>query len=785
MSNLLLRKILTSVLYVALALVVECYMFATFGWGIFPTYPLFDLGLILFFGFLIFLCKSRKGSNIFLCIVLGVQIILSYLNIVMMSMLGTVFSITMIFLVGETAQVVTLEMFPFAPIIFFGLIIAILTLSLLFLRRIPVDKKSVSKLHKYTVRFAVLLGMTLSMGLYTLQVPTLKKLDEERYLLGDNYLFNTFSDGKLSIQKFGSYCFYIEQLARTLVKPELLNDTTADDLEKYLESETYDPKDSPLWNSLAKNGDNNIFIMMLESFEWYAISPEITPVLYGLANGYDFGKAGEMDSNGVVQTKDGWRLYEMYDFFETDIVDKNGDSQKYLDLLRKDYTYDANTNTFTKIDGVSVYDSEYESTYGLTLINYYSKAKTDYSEASVVLGNYPYNKSYVERAGFTETGLYSNVDYCFTLPNVLTDSGYVEEGEAQYFHTYHASFYGRTNILKQFGFDDLTFYEDFTQNPVIETGNSLSHAILDSQVMSEFGYQFIHRDENYQKITDKPWLSFFTTVSTHGEFTTYNPLLEKHYAFIDCNDWAGKPDKAVSNESVLGQARTYLAGCLDTEYMVAHLLNYLIQTGEFSNTTLVLYSDHNAYYNNLEMTYKTYYYSESSDYENFRSDYYLNGNTGKYGFFSSEQYSVPAFIYATDLDESVTGTAIDEETGDPYKVQYIEKFTCAFDILPTIFTMCGIEFDPHYYLGYPVICPQTIDGEVVEQGTKVIISHTGGYFNNRIFSEDGLVANYQVEGVTSQELKQFSVDCVDQLEKWYYITAMFDNNAFKKVPLRQ
>ena len=30
-------------------------------------------------------------------------------------------------------------------------------------------------------------------------------------------------------------------------------------------------------------------MIMMESFEWYAISPELTPTLYALAHGYDFG----------------------------------------------------------------------------------------------------------------------------------------------------------------------------------------------------------------------------------------------------------------------------------------------------------------------------------------------------------------------------------------------------------------------------------------------------------------------------------------------------------------
>lgn len=786
-----------------MAIVVECFMFATFGWGVFPTYPMFDLGMILFFAFLIFSCRTRSGANTFLCIVLGVQIVVSYINIIMKNMLNTVFSVNMIALVGETAEVVTLSMFPFAPIIFFGIVIAILAISLTFLGRIPVDESKVTIVNRYAMRFAVLIGMVLSMGLYTMQGFFLKKYNDERYLLGDDYLYNTFSSGSLSLRKFGTYSYYLEQVSRLFVDVDDLYKVSEADLAKYLETETYNPKDSAIWNAFAKGGDNNLFVIMAESFEWYAISPEITPVLYGLANGYDFGKAGDqteldpidgiIDENGVA-LKDGWRLYEMYNFFNTK-VDVDGNEYDYLDLLRKDYTYNKETNTFSKIEGTDgalsePYNPNLNENFGLTLINYYSKAKTDYSEASVILGNYPFNKSFVEyNIGFGSAGLYSDVNYNFTLPNVLKDSGYLAAGDASYFHTYQSQFYGRTTLMPQFGFDDATFFEYWSKNPVIETGNNLTHAILDSQVMSVYGNKFIHRDQNGQRASDKPWLSFFTTVTTHGEFSTYNARLKKHYAFMQAVDYAGKPsDVEFKNfdknnsfwKSPEGYITTYLAGALDTEYMVAHLINYLIQYNEFSNTTIVFYGDHNAYYDHLDYSsagnaYKAYYYSNyEGSYQNFRSEMYKgNSYAGEYGLYSSERYAVPCFIYATDLDHNENGTT-----------QYVQKFTCAFDITPTLFTMCGIEYNPHYYMGYPAICPQTVNGVTVEQGSKLIASHTGGYFNNKIFSEDAQSADYMAKGVTTEDVRLFSLDCAAHLEKWKKITALYDYNKFAKVSIR-
>lgn len=764
MSNLLLRKILSSVIYFALAVVIECYTFASFGHGIFPTYALFDIAMILFISFLIFACPSQKSTNIVICVLLGLQILISYINIIMMEMLNTVLAVKMLTLVAETAEVTTASMFPWAPIIFYAIVIAVLTVSLMFLRRIPVDKSKETKTRKYAVRFAVLIGLVLSMGLYNIQFVTLKKQSKELNLLGDNYLYNTFSDSKQSFMKFGSFCYYIEDVARLVVKPKPLNKVTKTKLEEYLSSITYNPKDSKLWGKLGTN--QNTIVIMAESFEWYAITPETTPVLYALANGYDFGPNGE-------------KLYKIYDF-----------ANEYSDgtLPRRDVNYDENGNPISLKDDVPIILEDDLYKYGLTLINYYSKAKTDYSEDSVILGAYPFNKSYVERAGFTGTGLYQNVKYNQTLPNVLKDSGYISKGSASYFHTYKQTFYDRNTLIPLFGFDNTKFFEQFRKTlPSGDTVERLSHSIRDSQVVRNNINEFLHLAENGNVNTSKPWLTFFTTVTTHGEFDTYNPRVEKNYRLLNLIGYKGKTkdfSSDIGNENARfwstpdGTVATYFANTIDTEYMVARLIDGLIKSNQFNNTTLVFYADHNGYYNKLDLNYKDFYYDNTvSTYEQFRSKHYLDSeDTGAYGPYSSERYAVPAFIYATKLDESVVGT---DETGA--KLQYIEKFTCAYDIPVTIYTMLGIEYNTHYYLGHPVMCTQMIDGTMQEIGTEIIASHTGGYFNNKIFSEDGIKALYKTAEVTAEDIKKFSQNCNKFLEKWYLITALYDNNAFEKV----
>ena len=755
------KKIFTSGLFVLLAIAIEAYTFLKIGWGFFPKYPLFDIAIILAFSFVIFSIGKRWIANTLIGVFLGIEIVLSYINIIMKSTMNNTFTIKMLSLVGETVEVLTFDMILWLPFLFYGIIIAILITALVFIGKIRVDKLQQKKFRKHLTNLIVSAGLALSMLFYTVQGMFLKK----GYLIGDDYLYESFFDGQQSLKKFGLVSFYFEDILRSIDVRKKSPKLSRADVEKYLASETYNPTDSPLFG--VANG-NNVIVIMAESFEWYGISKELTPVLYALANGYDFGTAGE-------------RLYDIYDF-ENECEDGT--------LMRKDYIYDEEYYCIGKSGGDVSYDDTYDNTYGLTLINYYSKAKTDYSESSVILGNYPFNRSFVERTSFGGTNLFNDVDYCFTLPSMLKESGYINEGDTWYYHTYKSKFYGREDLMPMFGFDKTTFYEDIVKNENIEHEDRLSHAIRDSEFMRYYGDEFVHLDEGNAQ--DTPWLTFFTTVTTHGEYSTYNERLYKNYMFLDHAEYAGKPETSIMQyvqhnttkeaknfwKSVDGCVTTYLAGCLDTEYMVARLIDKLIQTNQFDNTTIVFFADHNGYYNQLDLLYKPYFYdSDYPEYSSFRIDYLMNEvELPTYDIYSSERYSVPAFIYATALDSAACGTELDELNNE-HKIQYIEKFTCAFDILPTIFTLCGIEYDPHYYMGYPVMCKMQIEDELVEVGTEIIISHTGGYFNNNIYSEDGTTAKYIID---KDKIKYFKESCVRHLEKWYYITALYEYNMFRR-----
>lgn len=737
MTNVLRKKICTACLYFLIAFSIEAFLFMYLGWGFFPEYFWFDLALIMFFTVIIFAVRPTWLANTILCFLLAVQMVLAYTNMCIYTSLFDVFSINMLGLVHEATTVVQADMFPIWPLVFFAGLIAIITTCLILFRKIKVNKLQEKHENKWIRRMIVAAGLALSMFIYSIQAITLWKPEDERLkYLGDNYLYNTFSNSRSALKKFGSFAFYLEEIARIFTNPQPLYSLSQDEIDTYLSNEIYDPTESAFFDILRANGvKDNVIVIIAESFEWYGISPELTPMLYAMANGYDLGQV----------------LNDFYDFDnQIDVF------EGYSLPSRKDFTY-SEEDGFTSNDiNVNELWESYDALYGMMLENYYARAKTDYTETSVILGNYPYNESFTTRGlGFGGSNLYPEVSYSFSLPNMLKSSGYLSGEDSYYYHTYSENFYSRADLYGSFGFDNFMFLNQMTeQNDLMQKGGDLDRAPLDSQFMHLFLDDFIHLDEN-GNAPASTYLNFFMTVSTHGAYT-YNSMLDFHYSFVDSVNWLGREQWENNQDyaSVFGQARTFLAKCLDTEYMVAMLINGLIESGQLDNTLLLFMSDHNSYMNALDIQYKSLYYAESDEEYFTILNQVLAGRNiteGEYGVNSPERFAIPCFFWSKNLPRTNT-----------------QKFATTFDLLPTVLTLCGVDFNPQHYLGYSIF---------EEDYTSVIISHMGGMFNNLIFTENGLV-QLNHEKVSNEVLAEFSLTCARQIERWIFITELYKKNLF-------
>ena len=755
MKKYLLNKLMVGGIFAISALIIEAFLFIYLGFGVLPTYIWFDISLILFVFFIILFMPVGRAQNILIGIFLFLQIVLSYMNICIYSALGDIFTFEMLSLVDETARVVTADMLPVWPLIFYIVLYGMdITFLVLVRKKVIPQNVTYRSAIKFILKDISLIGLTLAFCLYSVSVYALNGDEEDDlYIFSDKVLYGNFSSSKQSLIKFGTWGYYFEEFFRRFYEVETVVSYSKHELQAYKKSREYDPKTQKLYG-VAEG--KNVLVIMLESFEWYGITEELTPTLYALANGYDFG---------VRDSETG--LYSNFDFytFEEAVGGKTN-------VIRNDYTYA--DGKYTKLDGSVVLDHNLFGNYGLTLTNYYSKSKTDYSEASVILGNYPYNQSFTTHGGvlgYSSKNLYDNVNYNFSLPGLLRKSGAVDV--TNYMHTYLSTFYGRDTLIPQFGFENTLFLDQMSSK--IERGEGLSHIVRDSDVLDY--YLNSSTDFNFLP-KDKTFLSFFTTVTTHGEYS-YNSLLEEEYKFLEAVNYPGKTVDGVNNiglsEEWAEMVKTYLASILDTERAITLLVRYLMQNNLFEDTVLVLFSDHQCYYDGMDKEYKKFYFTDD---ENVGYPSPMEWKRGEvygevYSENSQDRFLVPAIIYSTAIDDNVVGE-------DP-NAHYIDKFTCAFDLPVTIFNMLGVEYNTSYYLGYPVFCEKVdkISGEMVELSVPAYISCTGGIFDAYIYTEDGVILKYHKSNVVlPKDLQLFSYKVSEYIERWYKITYLYQFNMF-------
>lgn len=755
MKKYLINKLLVGGLFAISSLIIEAFLFVYLGFGFLPSYVFFDIALITVVLFVIMFLPVGRTQNIAVGILLFVQIVLSYLNICIYGALGDVFTFEMLSLIDETARVITVDMFPVWPLVFYVVFYAIdIALLILIRKKIAPNGINYRCAISFILKDVALVGVTLSFLLYSFSYFSLNgDKDDDLYLFSDKVLHGNFSSSKQSLIKFGTWGYYFEEFFRRFYEVDSVVTYSKAELVAYKNSSEYDQTKQKLYNVAS---GQNVLVLMLESFEWYGITEELTPTLYALANGYDFG---ERDSNTG--------LYTNFDYYT---FEKNEDGS--TSVLRNDYTY--TDGVYEKIDGEHPLDESLFGEYGLTLTNFYSKSKTDYSEASVILGNYPYNQSFTTHGGilgYSSKNLYSDIDYNFTLPNLLKEKGAVEV--TNYMHTYLSTFYGRDTLIPQFGFDNTLFLDQMDTG--IQKGDSLAHIVRDSDVIDFY----LNSDSDWDFLPkDKQFLSFFTTVTTHGQYD-HNTLLGDYYDFLLAVDYFGKTVDGVNNAGLSAvyaeMLENYLASILDTERVVTLIVKYLMENDMFEDTMLVMFSDHQCYYDGMDVNYKNLYFTDDKT-KGYSSPIFWERDT-EYGEIYSEnsqdRFLVPAMIYSTRITDDVVGTARD--------AHFVDKFTCAFDIPVTIFNLLGVEYNTAYYLGYPVFC-EIINNEtgiVQEVGVPAYISCTGGIFDEFIYTEDGVtLKNVKSNIKTKEEIQLFSYNVSEFIEKWYKISYLYEYDMF-------
>ena len=360
--------------------------------------------------------------------------------------------------------------------------------------------------------------------------------------------------------------------------------------------------------------------------------------------------------------------------------------------------------------------------------SFYSREKTDTAEMLALLGSNPSNK-------------YINYDfptnsYPWSLPNMFRESVEASGNTVKQIMSFHqntGSFYNRNELHESLGFDELIDIEDMAEYGVSNTwdeGSFVGERTRDSEVIEKM------RDVMFPKTeAGEQYMTFWITFSMHGYYNERETFKEMGY--YDKLDEVGA--YPAGNGVKADYLRTYAAAVMDLDRAVGLMMEKLEANGQLDNTTIVMFADHNTYYNNLS--------------------YYAKDIEERY---NSELYRIPFMIYDTKLK-----AAYEENEG----TNVISKFTTTSDMLPTILDMFGIKGYKNLYFGTSMF----VDG--IE---SIIFSRAYG-----IFVTDKLICYsvknllYTSEGFTDEDLADFEARAKIHLEKLEYLDKIYYNDYFK------
>jgi phosphoglycerol transferase MdoB-like AlkP superfamily enzyme len=360
--------------------------------------------------------------------------------------------------------------------------------------------------------------------------------------------------------------------------------------------------------------------------------------------------------------------------------------------------------------------------------NFYAREKTDTAEMLSIIGSNPTN-------GYINYDFYKN-EYSWSLPNLFRNS--VEKNgktikQIKSFHQNDGNFYNRNALHENMGFDelvDIDDIEDYGVNNTWNNGRAKAERTLDSLTMMHM------QDEMFPSTTDnEQYMTFWLTFSMHGYYKERKNLEQAGY--YDKMDSVGAYPEGGTKANYL---RTYAAAVMDFDKAVGVMMNKLEENGQLDNTTIVMFADHNTYYNNLS--------------------YYAKGIKEKY---NSELYRVPFMIYDSKLVRSYV-----ENQGN----NVISKFTTTADMLPTILDIFGIKGYKNLYYGTSMF---------VKDVESIIFSRAYGIFvTDKLigYSADSFV--YTCEGFTKEDKEDFVKRAEILLNKQKYLDKIYNTNYFKK-----
>lgn len=623
---------------------LEIVAFWSLNFGFLPKYFLFDFSYILIISGVLFLMNNRTNKIILITTLLSIQLILNCVNASYNSVLGDVFSFDLLKIIGEATKVFKLSFINFKALILNALTFTVFILILFSTTKneVKIDKSTKTYKAKRLSAFSLVTAIFLlfsSFGLSTnvLSYSLLTDLDDtDAYYVAksDLYLYDNFQFKMEAYKKFGTFGFYIKSLENLVSKNEISSEEKQE-LISYLNEGKVEK------NNSAQLKDKNLVVIMLESFDWFAIDPYTTPTLYDLVT-----------NKGQVFTN--FRAYN----------------------------------------------------------------KTNMSEDIAILGNFPKKTDVQALARDKDFAPINSLAYKFK------DEGYI----ANYFHSFDINFYTRNVVNKKFGFDNLYGL----QSSGLGSDATLGRANLEEDFLNSCITNFAPKGNKF--------FSFYTTVGTHGPYTKLNERYKDNFDFYEENFTkiasylTNQGYKIPTNKKYYNMLKEFKCAAMDTDKMISNLINYLEENNLMETTSIMLFADHNCYYDDLNLITRF-----------GKTDYVIT---------SSDIYNIPFIIYDKTLG---------------YKK--IDTFCSTYDIYPTICELFGLEYNKNFTQGYNVYNEKIKD--------TVFASNLTGIFTDKYYSLNILEVWSNGEE-NEEELVNFQKNAVKFYDKQGKIDKIYMNKLYNR-----
>ena len=232
--------------------------------------------------------------------------------------------------------------------------------------------------------------------------------------------------------------------------------------------------------------------------------------------------------------------------------------------------------------------------------------------------------------------VYRNNSYPESVFGVFNNSNYNTFSS----HNYTEAYYPRSSIHTNIGSKE--YYG------VQKLGIPYSNEYINWSNDDDFMEAVLKIIDNKVDNSDKPFMTWLTTVSGHQPYSVDSIQGNKYYSMTDGKDLPSDVRRYMSKLKILDDG-------------IGVLLDGLEERGILDDTVIVFYGDH-------------YPYGISKDHLNKALSYDTKED------MNAEQ--VPLWIY----DKSIEGKTI-------------EDYTYYLNILPTVFNLMGVNYDPRLYLG--------------------------------------------------------------------------------------